>query len=135
VATSSMVRLIISATSLQEGGVISPAVLHNEVKCEVLEGLAQLPRTPCVRTSENPQKAKFAEFLACELRRTPYSGSPTSENLPSRYFVNKPPADVPETAGWHHNDGGAPVDKRGLVERRKLLCCRSKRRTRPWPAA
>jgi hypothetical protein len=26
--------------------VISPAVLHNEVKCEVLEGLAQLPRTP-----------------------------------------------------------------------------------------
>jgi hypothetical protein len=26
--------------------VISPVMLHNEVKCEVLEGLAQLPRTP-----------------------------------------------------------------------------------------
>jgi hypothetical protein len=26
--------------------VISPAVLRNEVKCEVLEGLAQLRRTP-----------------------------------------------------------------------------------------
>ena len=67
-ATSSMVRLIISATSLQEGGVISPAVLHNEVKCEVLEGLAQLPRTLCVRTSEKSQKAKFAEFLFHALR-------------------------------------------------------------------
>jgi hypothetical protein len=59
VATSSMVRLIISATSFREGGVIIPAVLHNEVKCEVLEGLAQLPRTPCVRTSENAQNANF----------------------------------------------------------------------------
>jgi hypothetical protein len=28
-------------------------VLHNEVKCEVLEGLAQLPRTPSMRTSQN----------------------------------------------------------------------------------
>jgi hypothetical protein len=32
-------------------GVISPAVLHNEVKCEVLEGLAQLPRKHIPRRS------------------------------------------------------------------------------------
>jgi hypothetical protein len=31
--------------------VISPTVLHNEVKCEVLEGLAQLLRTPLLRKS------------------------------------------------------------------------------------
>jgi hypothetical protein len=34
------------SSSVERLGVISPAVLHNEVKCEVLEGLAQLPRTP-----------------------------------------------------------------------------------------
>jgi hypothetical protein len=28
-------------------------VLHNEVKCEVLEGLAQLPRIPIPRTRVN----------------------------------------------------------------------------------
>src|SRR5215217_2222654 len=28
----------------------------------------ELPRTPCMRTSQNPQKAKFAEFLFYALR-------------------------------------------------------------------
>src|ERR687898_2082702 len=38
-------------SSCRATGVISPAVLHNEVKCEVLEELAQLPRTPFWRSS------------------------------------------------------------------------------------
>src|SRR5215204_5414564 len=47
-------------------GMISPAVLHNEVKCEVLEGLAQLPRTPFWRSSHSGDSPKldfhFTEF-------------------------------------------------------------------------
>jgi hypothetical protein len=30
-------------------------------------GYAELPRTPCMRTSQNAQKAKFAEFLFYEV--------------------------------------------------------------------
>jgi hypothetical protein len=36
-------------------------VLHNEVKCEVLEGLAQLPRTPSTRSSQNFSSTHFGE--------------------------------------------------------------------------
>jgi hypothetical protein len=41
--------------------------LTNELKYERLQGLAQLPRTPLKRTSENAQKANFREFLFHEL--------------------------------------------------------------------
>src|SRR5215207_6955050 len=46
---------------VERRGVISPAVLHNEVKCEVLEGLAQLPRTPLWRSSRKASSTKFGE--------------------------------------------------------------------------
>jgi hypothetical protein len=41
------------APPVERLGVISPAVLHNEVKCVVLEELARLPRTPFGRSSQN----------------------------------------------------------------------------------
>jgi len=47
---------------------ISPTQSYNEGKYEGVQGLAQLPRIPLKRTSENPQKAKFAEFLFHALR-------------------------------------------------------------------
>src|SRR5215212_4145612 len=35
--------------------------------CALEHKNAELLRTPCIRTSQNPQKAKFAEFQLCEL--------------------------------------------------------------------
>src|SRR5215203_851267 len=64
---------------------------------------------------EEPEHPYGSGPELCELPRTPYSGSPTSENLPSRYFVNKPPADVPETAGWHHNHAGPRLHRPQLA--------------------
>jgi hypothetical protein len=49
--------------------------------------------------------------------------------------VNKPPADVPEAAGWHHAHGVDPVEKGELARRRKEFLCRQKRITKPWCAA
>src|SRR5215208_6048222 len=63
-------------------GVISPAVLHNEVKCEVLEGLAQLPRTPLRRSS---QKAPF-RYLVNKDRERPRPHSPGLDEVSA---VNK----------------------------------------------
>jgi hypothetical protein len=44
--------------------------------------LPELRRTPCMRTSQNAQKAKFGEFFTCEVPRIP---------IP-RSCVNEPPA-------------------------------------------
>src|SRR5215203_947066 len=55
-----------------------------------------------------------------ELPRTPLLGT----------CVNKPPADVPEAAGWHHVHGVDPVEKSALARRGRKLRCQPKRRTK-----
>jgi hypothetical protein len=52
---------MISATSFREGGVISPAVLRNEHKYEPLQSLAQLPRIPKRRSSQNSYSTTLSE--------------------------------------------------------------------------
>jgi hypothetical protein len=43
-------------------------------------GLCQLPRTPLRRSSQNAQKAKFAEFYVCELRRIHIPRTPVNKS-------------------------------------------------------
>src|SRR5215208_927886 len=45
---------------------------------------SELPRTPCMRSPPNPQKAKFVEILECELPRIPKRRS--SQNSYSTHF-------------------------------------------------
>src|SRR5215211_1501773 len=57
-------------------------------------------------------------YPANELRRISLPGT----------WVNKPPADAPEAAGWHHAHGVDPLEKHQLAGRREA--CRWMR-TRP----
>src|SRR5215212_6856444 len=70
--TAGWVSIGCTPPPVERVGVISPAVLHNEVKCEVLEGLAQIPRTPLSRSSHSGHSRKFnfrfTEFKEVQLR-------------------------------------------------------------------
>src|SRR5215208_6948817 len=53
-----------------------------------------------------------------------------------RTRVNKPLLGAPEDSGWHHGCCCQPVGEEcRLARRRKLLCRRRLKRTRPSPAA
>src|SRR5215210_2360797 len=103
-------------------GVISPAVLHNEVKCEVLEGLAQLWRTPLRRSSEKPpvQTAHYRRRgipISASIIRSPIWGS--GHTRPWGIGVGRseglePPDWVPSREGGR--GGIAPLLDRALLD-------------------
>src|SRR5215216_496002 len=85
-----------------------------------------------VRNLENVGKKTCADLLLnfrerrkaeVQLRRKPLLGT----------SVNKPPADVPGSARWHHAWCRPSRATRDAKE--EEILCRPKKRTRPWCAA